>query len=104
MFWHYLVGVKMEGINSKTPGKKHMDFMIEWSDKEVEASRIAKGMIENYFWKTSDKEALEINNLTELKQTKYFFVSHPSSNILNSNYRCCYDCSTTNILNVIFIK
>jgi hypothetical protein len=43
-----------------------MDFMIEWTDKEVEASRIAKGMIENYFWKTSDKEALEINDLTEL--------------------------------------
>src|SRR4030043_738717 len=70
--FHYLVGVRQDGINSETPGKKHMDFMIEWTDKEVEALKIAKGMSENHFWKTSEKEAIKVNDLTELGQSLTF--------------------------------
>jgi len=70
--FYYLVGVRMEGINSETPGKNHMDFVIEWTDKDLEAVKIAKGMTENYFWKTSDKEALEINGLSELAHNLHF--------------------------------
>ena len=64
--FHYLVGVRMAGINTDKPGEKFMDFVIEWTDKEVDAARIAKGMTENYFWKTSDKEALQATGMTKI--------------------------------------
>ena len=70
--YYYSVGVRMSGINSDKPGEKYMDFMIEWTDKEVEASKLAKGMTENYFWKTSDKEALKINGLSDLAHSIHF--------------------------------
>jgi hypothetical protein len=70
--FHYLVGVRMEGINSETPGKKHMDFMIEWTDKDIEAARIAKGMTENHFWKTSNEEAIQATGITELAHSLTF--------------------------------
>ena len=71
MIWHYLVGVRMVGINSSTPGKKSMDFMIEWKGKDVEAARIAKGMTENYFWKTSNKEAIQTTGLSGMASSLY---------------------------------
>ncbi len=43
---YYLVGVGIKGIHSDKPGEKELDFLITYTDKQVDAIKLDRDLVE----------------------------------------------------------
>jgi len=64
--YHYIVGIRQKNLSSQNPGELSVDFIIPFTDKEVNAGELAKAMIDHKIIKTTTKEAFEAVRLTQL--------------------------------------
>jgi len=71
---HYIVGVGIQPMTSSSPAEKYIDFLLTYTDSEVEKIILAKSMIDNKLWKTKPVMALEACNILELANN-WSFIS-----------------------------
>jgi hypothetical protein len=62
--YYYIFGVRAQPATSDTPGKLSMDFLIDYTDDDIEKVELAKLMINNEILKTSKDEAVEACGLS----------------------------------------
>jgi len=72
--FYYIFGVRYERKEDLT-SELSLDFMIEYTDREMENSNLAQEMIKNEMNYTSKKEAIEACNLNKLN-IELFAASH----------------------------
>lgn len=81
--YYYIFGVRAQPATSDTPGKLSMDFLINYTDDDIEKVELAKLMIDNQILKTSNEEAVEACGLSRFGYDLYAASMRAKANMLS---------------------
>ena len=81
--YYYIFGVRAEPATSDIPGNLSLDFLIDYTDDDIEKVELAKLMIDNKILKTSQSEAVEACGLSRFRQELFGASMRAQVNMLS---------------------